>query len=269
MVEITQAEGKRAFGEDPAGYHEARPSYPERVFDILRDRCAVRSGSRVFEIGPGTGIASRKLLQLGANPLVLIEPDERLGKFLAETIRGNSRSIEVMTATFDQAELQADWFDVGTSASAFHWVDEITSLQKIARVLRPGGWWAMWWNLFFGAPRNDEFYMASRHFLRGLDVSPSSGRQGRPPFALDTEIRIANLRAVGFKNIEVETIGWTVSFDTARMIKLYRTFSPISRLDPGDRERLLDNLRQIADKQFGGEVEIRITTPIYTAQLHG
>jgi len=267
MVEITQAEGKRAFGADPAGYHEARPGYPERVFDILRDRCAIRSGSRVFEVGSGTGIASQKLLQLGANPLVLIEPDERLAKFLANTICGSSLSTEVIVATFDEAELQADWFDVGTSASAFHWLDEISSLCKIARVLRPGGWWAMWWNLFFGAPRNDEFYKASRPFLRGLEVSPSSGLQGRPPFALDTEIRIANLRAVGFKNIEVETIGWTVSFDTARMIKLYRTFSPISTLDPGDRQRLLDNLRQLSDKQFGGKVVMRITTPIYTAQL--
>ena len=38
MVEISHTEGQRAFGADPAGYHEARPGYPERVFDILRER---------------------------------------------------------------------------------------------------------------------------------------------------------------------------------------------------------------------------------------
>jgi SAM-dependent methyltransferase len=267
MVEISQTEGRRAFGADPAGYHEARPGYPERVFDILRDRCGIRSGSRVFEVGPGTGIATQRLLQLGAEPLVLVEPDERLGNFLADTIGRNSPSIKVMVATFEQAELQSEWFDAGTSASAFHWLDEMSSLRKIARIVRPGGWWAMWWNLFFGAPRDDEFYRASSSFLRGLDLSPSSGRKGRPPFALDSEMRIANLRSQDtFENIAVETIGWTVTFDTTRMINLYRTFSPISRLDNGDQQRLLDNLGQIAEKQFGGKVEIGITTPIYTAQ---
>lgn len=267
MVEITQTEGKRAFGGDPAGYHEARPGYPARVFDILRDRCGIRSGSRVFEVGPGTGIASQRLLQLGANPLLLIEPDERLGKFLADTIGRASPRANVTIATFEQAELQAGWFDIGASASAFHWLDEMASLHKIHRVLRPGGWWAMWWNLFFGAPREDEFYKASRAFLDGLDLSPSSGRGGRPAFALDTETRIANLRSGEFENIEVESVVWSVTFDTARMTKLYRTFSPISRLEVGDQQRLLDNLADIAEKQFGGEVEIRITTPMYTAQV--
>ena len=134
MVEITQTEGKRAFGGDPAGYHEARPGYPEKVFDILRDRCGIRSGSRVFEVGPGTGIASQKLLQLGANPLLLIEPDERLGKFLADTIGRASPRAKVTIATFEQAELQAESFDIGASASAFHWLDEMASLHKIHRV---------------------------------------------------------------------------------------------------------------------------------------
>jgi SAM-dependent methyltransferase len=267
MVEMSQIEGQRAFGADPAGYHQARPGYPDRVFDILRDRCGIKVGARVLEVGPGTGIATQKLLQLGAGPLVLVEPDERLGRFLTDTLGQTSPHIKVTVATFEQAELQSEWFDAVTSASAFHWLDEVSSLCKIARVLRPGGWWAMWWNLFFGAPRNDEFYRASRSLLRGLDHGPSSGQAGRPPFALDCGRRIANLRAVGtFENIEVETIGWTVSFDTTRVMRLYRTFSAINRLEAGEQQRLLDNLGQIADKQFGGEVEIRVTTPIYTAQ---
>jgi len=269
MAEISQTEGRRAFGSDPEAYHKARPGYPERVFDLLRDRCGIGLGARVFEVGPGTGIATQRLLHLGAGPLVLIEPDERLASFLTENLARNSPGIRVKVASFEQVELESSWFDAGTSASAFHWLDEMNSLHKIARTLRPGGWWAMWWNLFVGAPRDDEFYKATRPVFRGLNQSPSSGKEGRPSFALDTEMRIANLRAVGaFENIEVETIGWAASFDTARLVKLYRTFSPISRLDSGDREELLDNLAQIADKQFGGKVEIRITTPIYTAQRH-
>jgi len=270
LAEVSQAEGWRAFGSDPPAYHQARPGYPKRVFDILRDRCQIGPGSRVFEVGPGTGIASQGLLQLGANPLVLVEPDERLANFLTKTLGGNSLKIKLIVTSFEHAELQSEWFDAGTSASAFHWLDEVGSLHKIAHTLRPGGWWTMWWNLLFGAPRHDEFYKATRNLLGGLGSSPSSGTVGRPPFALDTEMRMANLRAVGtFENIDFETITWTMLLDTTRTMRLYRTFSAISRLDAEGQEKLLDDLGEIAEKQFGGKVEICVTTPIYTAKRAG
>jgi hypothetical protein len=69
-----------------------------------------------------------------------------------------------------------------------------------------------------------------------------------------------------FENIQVETISWTVLFDTARVLRLYSTFSPITRLTPERRKRLLGDLGHIADKEFGSQVELSITSPIYTAQ---
>jgi len=48
--------------------------------------------------------------------------------------------------------------------------------------------------------------------------------------------------------------------------KSYATFSPISRLGREERERLLDGLGEIAERQSGGSVELYITTPIYTAR---
>src|SRR5215472_10064256 len=78
MAEIDRDEGRRAFGADPSGYDRARPGYPPRVYDLLRDRCRLRPGTRAFEVGPGTGQATRHLLRLGASPLVAVEPDERL-----------------------------------------------------------------------------------------------------------------------------------------------------------------------------------------------
>jgi SAM-dependent methyltransferase len=196
-----------------------------------------------------------------------VEPDERLANFLAGTFGAGSQALDVRTATFESVDLPLSSFDLGTSASAFHWVDETQSLDKIARVLREGGWWAMWWNLFFDGSRTDEFHKATRTLLASLDRAPYQGSDGSPSFALDTNARTANLRAVNaFENIQVETISWTVLFDTARVLRLYSTFSPITRLALERRQRLLSDLGQIADKEFGGQVELAITTPIYTAQ---
>jgi hypothetical protein len=267
MSRIDRVEGRRAFGSDPDCYHDARPGYPEGVFEILQQRCGLLPGLPTFEIGPGTGLSTRRLIELGSSPLVAVEPDERLADFLSRTLGSTTAALDVRVAPFECANLPANWFGLGTSASAFHWLEEINSLTKIARILREGGWWAMWWNLFFDGSRTDEFQKATRILFDNLDHSPSWGLDGSPSFALDTDSRIASLRAVkAFENIRFDSISWTVLFDTARVTRLYSTFSPISRLKPEERQRLLYRLGQIADKQFGGKVELGITTPIYTAQ---
>ena len=56
------------------------------MFEILASRCGLRPGAAVFEIGPGTGIATRELLRLGADPLTVVEPDRRLVGFLLRSI---------------------------------------------------------------------------------------------------------------------------------------------------------------------------------------
>ena len=67
--------GRQAFGRDPAGYDAARPAYRDWVFDFLRERCGLVPDAVTFEIGAGTGTATRQLLERGANPLVAVEPD--------------------------------------------------------------------------------------------------------------------------------------------------------------------------------------------------
>ena len=122
--DIDRAEGRVAFGDDPAGYHAARPAYPDWVFETLHDRCGLKDGAAIFEIGPGTGIATRRLLDLGANPLVAIEPDPRLAAYL----RGKNpdEALVVEVSTFEDAALPELAFDLGVSATAFHWLDENT-----------------------------------------------------------------------------------------------------------------------------------------------
>ncbi|MGH9563215.1 MAG: class I SAM-dependent methyltransferase, partial [Terracidiphilus sp.] len=133
--------GREAFGVDPRGYHAARPTYPDWVFEILRERCDFAHGVATFEIGAGTGTATRQLLNLGAKPLIAVEPDSRLVTFLCETVR--DEALTVVASSFEDAVLDEASFDLGVSATAFHWLNEDLALAKVAKLLRPGGWWAM------------------------------------------------------------------------------------------------------------------------------
>jgi SAM-dependent methyltransferase len=266
MTQIDRSVGQRAFGSDPAAYDRARPDYPPRVYEILCRRCGLGRGARIFEIGPGTGLATRHLFEAGADPLVVVEPDERLVEFLKAKF-GKVAGLEVQLATFEDAVLPPGWFDLGVAATAFHWLDQASALGKVASLLRPGGWWAMWWNVFGDPSRRDDFHDATNSLLGNLETSPSGNAQGRPPSALDVDDRIADLQIIGaFHHIAHEAIRWTLTLNTTELTALYATFSPISSLPPAEQGHVLEGLAKIAERQFGGTVERPMVTSVYIAQ---
>src|SRR5262245_6529038 len=71
---IERSEGHRLFGLNPAGYDAARPRYPAALFDAMRAAGVFARGRSTLEIGAGSGLATKPLLELGADPLTLVEP---------------------------------------------------------------------------------------------------------------------------------------------------------------------------------------------------
>ncbi|HEY2357561.1 MAG TPA: methyltransferase domain-containing protein, partial [Phenylobacterium sp.] len=159
MVELDRSFGRQAFGDDPANYDAARASYPDWVWSALRDECGVGEGSAAFEIGAGTGKATGPLLALGADPLIAIEPDLRLASYLRAALP--TSALSVTTQPFEGVELTERSFDLGLSATAFHWLDEDAALASIARLLKPGGWWAALWNVYGDDAYPDPFHEAT------------------------------------------------------------------------------------------------------------
>lgn len=253
--------GRKSFGVDPGGYHAVRPAYPEWVFEILCERCGLAHNAVTFEIGAGTGTATRRLLDLGANPLVAVEPDERLAVFLRETIR--DEALTVIVSPFEEAVLQEASFDLGVSATAFHWLNEDLALTKVANLLRPGGWWAMVWNVFGDPNRPDPFHEATKSLLKGPS-SPSAGT-GDVPFALDTEARLTALnRTHEFDAVEHHTSSWSLVLDPDQTVALYATYSNINIRQ--DRKAVLAELGRISRDEFHGRVTRNMITSLYIAR---
>jgi SAM-dependent methyltransferase len=258
---INKAFGRQAFGLDPAGYHAARPAYPDWVYEVLCSFCGLHQNAATFEIGPGTGIATRRLLELGANPLVAVEPDDRLADFLCETLK--SEALTVVRSTFENAVLPSAGFDLGFSATAFHWLHEETALAKVADLLRPGGWWVMVWNDFGDPDRADPFHEATTVLLNGPSSPSIDDRE--MPFAQDKDARLSALeRANTFDRIEHRTSTWSLILDPDQVVGLYATYSNIN-IRP-DREDILAELGRIARDQFQGRVTRNMTTSLYMAR---
>ena len=113
-------EARAIYGNDAPGYDAGRPDYPAEVYEILAARCGLRAGASVVEIGPGTGLVTRRLVAADAR-VVAVEPDQNMAAHLAAAV---SSDVEIIPRTFDQAPLPHDRFDLAVAATSFHWVDQ-------------------------------------------------------------------------------------------------------------------------------------------------
>jgi SAM-dependent methyltransferase len=264
---VPKAVRKRSFGRNPPAYDRARLAYPRRVYDVLRARCGLRPGAAVFEVGPGTGIATRELLRLGADPITLVEPDRRLARFLREALRQYHDRVTISSRPFERAALPAEAFDLGVAASSFHWLPEQLALRKVARALRPGGWWATWNNRHGDPYRSSAFFRALQPLYRELSPGRVGGEHTRAYASRDRRNRLRALESTGkFERISREEVRWSATLTTARVQALWGTFSDIITLPPRRRAWFLAELGKIADERFGGEVTFPVLTPLYTAR---
>jgi len=257
----------RVFGRDPAAYDRSRFGYPPRIYEILTERCGLAPGTSVFEIGPGTGIATRELLRRGAGPMLLIEPDRRLARYVTQRLGRRARRVRVAVRPFERLELPTERFDLGVAATSFHWLPEGPALRKVARLLRPGGWWAMW-NTYHGDPyRPSPFHRALQPLYHSLSPRSRQRGFGRAMVRRSRWKRMRALASVGaFDRIEAEEVRWSLTLDAGRARALWASFSDIVTLPVGPRLRFLDGLEQVVERRFGGEVTIPVMTPIYTAR---
>ena len=269
MARIAREAGRRLFGADVDAYERGRPGHPPRVYELLVERCGLAPGTRVLEVGPGTGQATRRLLELGANVLA-VEPDERLAAHLLSAVG----AVAVLNQPLEDAELVPESFDVAVAASSFHWVHEETGLARVAAALRPGGWVALWWSHTGAEEPPSPFQQALRPGVdelfaaRGIELeeSPAVCAGGGPRFGLDVEGRLEALAHAGFEHIEHELIPWSHTWDAARIRALFASFSPIIRLDEETRLAALDVVEQVAERDFAGRVELPVLTSLYTAR---
>ncbi len=118
-------------------YDAARPSYPGGVFDAL----GALEGLRVLDVGAGTGIATRALMDRLAR-VVAVDPGSEVLR------RAAARTPALAAVVADGALLPVPTgvVDLVCFAQSWHWLDETRRVPEAHRVLRSGGRWAGWWS---------------------------------------------------------------------------------------------------------------------------
>lgn len=127
-----------SFGSVADAYDRARPSYPEDAARWLTGDGRLN----VLELGAGTGQLTETLVAQGHRVIATDPSPEMLGR-LRERV--TPYSVGISGAEAIPAPNRS--VDVVVCAQSFHWFDQTRALPEIARVLRPGGFLALVWNM--------------------------------------------------------------------------------------------------------------------------
>lgn len=135
------AQRARSFGATAKDYADHRPDYPAAGIEWALAG-ADHPVRQVLDLAAGTGKLTEGLLDLGVD-VTAVEPDEGM---LAELRRRNP-GVAAHLGTAEAIPLADGSVDAVLVAQAFHWFDIDVALTEIARVLRPGGVVAGFWNV--------------------------------------------------------------------------------------------------------------------------
>jgi SAM-dependent methyltransferase len=253
---------RTTFDEDAERYDRARPGYPTALFDDLAVLAGLGPGSRVLEIGCGTGQATIPLAERGYQ-IVAIE----LGAELAAVARRNLArfpAVEVVTAVFEAWPLPPEPFDLVLSATAFHWIDPAVRVAKSADALRPGGTLATI-ATHHVAGGTEPFFADMQDCYERWDPATPPGLRLEPAEAIPTDGEEIE-RSDRFARPEFRRYATDIPYSTASYIDVLLTYSGHRALPPDAQRGLLDCIAGLVDGKYGGRIVKRYLSELRTAR---
>ncbi len=118
-------------------YAKARPKYASGLSDYMKNELHIAPGSVIADIGSGTGIFTKQLLD-GGYGVFAVEPNADMRARAEESLSGRAGFVSVNGSDV-RTGLESGSVDCVTAAQAFHWFEKAAFRAECARILKPGG----------------------------------------------------------------------------------------------------------------------------------
>jgi SAM-dependent methyltransferase len=228
-----------SFGSIAEQYDRYRP----RCAPALIDDLVALNPATVLDVGCGTGRVAAALTQRGLDVLG-VELDERM----ADIARGHGVPVEI--AAFETWDDTGRTYDLITCGDAWHWIEPTQGLAKAARLLRPGGTFARFWN----------YHVLDDHVADAFDTvyrehAPSADPHARGP----QNITEPSTKDGQFTAGEAKTYHWKRALSADEWIGMAATFSDHQRLAPESLAALRKALHRTIE-DLGGTVHAHGST---------
>jgi SAM-dependent methyltransferase len=239
-------------------YARFRPGYPARLLSALRSRGVLPEGGvTVADVGAGTGIFSKLLLDVGCTVLA-IEPNAAMRAEAERALRAHP-NFKCLDASAESTGLPAQSVRAVFAAQAFHWFDIPRARAEFVRILRPGGHAVLVWNdrRVDSTPFLRDYEALLRHF--GTDYEKVGHRQGAED-KLSAFFAPNKYETISFDNRQV--------FDHPGLEGRLLSSSYVPTPGHKNYAPMLDELRRVFDRhQFNGTVAFDYDTRAHFGTL--
>lgn len=250
------SDSTRRFSDRVADYVRYRPGYPAELGATLRREAGLGPGSEAADVGSGTGISAELLLAAGAT-VHAVEPNPDMRRAAEERL-GDRPGFHSVDGTAEATTLPEASVELVTAGQAFHWFDHDAARSEFARILRPAGRVALFWNA--RRTQGTPFLRAYEELLQrfGTDYRQVDHTQlGHDVFSA---FFAGPYRSWTFPNHQV------FDFDGLRGRLLSSSYTPAA--DHPDREPMLRELRRIFERhQDDGRVRFDYDTELHLGRV--
>ncbi len=232
---------RESFNQAAAIYQQARPEYPEELFDDIIQVTRLKPGDRLLEVGCATGKATLPLARRGFK-ITCVE----LGAELAAAARQNlaGMDVDIVNGSFEDWQPEAEnGFDLVFAATAWNWVDPEVRYKKAWQVLRPGGHLAFWNATHVFADGGDPFFREIQSVYADIgEGKPVENNDWPRPGELREqrdEIEESGL----FEVVHIRHFDWERIYHVDEYIQLLETFSGHILMEEWKRAKLFGEIR--------------------------
>ena len=156
-----------AFDSLAEDYDTGRIGYSNDLYNALVGY-GLTQRHHVLDVGAGTGLASRPLVENGFR-VTGVDASEKM----LEKARQRYPSATWVAGSAEALPFGAHTFDAAISAQTFHHLDGEKAIAELVRVLKPGGIIAIWWKIL---SNDDPVKQLRDQVSRGMGVQlPPSG----------------------------------------------------------------------------------------------
>ena len=252
-----EADPTKRFSDRVDNYVKYRPTYPPEVLDYLKVECNLTTSSVIADVGAGTGIFTKLLLDKGYK-VFAVEPNQPMLDAAIEQLSGN-QNFNPVAGTAGATTLSDHSIDLITCAQAFHWFSNDNTRVEFNRILKPGHKAALIWNN--RATNTDQFSIEYDALLKNDSVDYNKvNHQNIKDLNFKVFFKDGNYTIKKFPNVQV--------FDEKGLIGRAFSSSYVPPQGTEAGEQFLGLLKELFAKcNVDGKVSFHYQTEIYLGEV--
>ncbi len=235
-------------------YDRARNDFAPEAISWIAERTGFGPGKTALDVGAGTGMLTRHLLELGGEVIALDPNPDMLSR-----LRDRWPALHTLTCRAEQTPLTDESVDLVVCGRSFHWLDQDAALAEFRRLLRPPKWLALLW-----VPRVETDHPAWRAMSEVMSEAKKTYPH-RVPWGREERSHFGGLFGGGY---EMRLFPQQWEMDEGMFVGLAESRSYFPLPDDLRHEPLVARLREAFQRHVpGGRFTVPFETEVHLARL--